>query len=336
MAEIGTLQKPPAMIPGLEQFRVASDSAGISYCVAEGKPSALELSNDDDIICLVFGDITTRSKFEDDRENDVVFFGGSTAFHPRGGNLRVRAKEVRQGFVSIGYSDAFRSLVDDLDIDGLRRGGSQNNIRNPAIRSLVGYARERLRRPEPLQSLELQFLATAAYIETMRQLAATHVLRDTLSDGQFGALCAYIEDNLDTKITCANLVHEINLPLRVIFDGVKARTGRSPYGLVIESRVRRAQEMLLKTEAPIAEIAAACGFCSQQHLTATLSRKLGVTPQQFRVSSSPGRAVVRRQTSLRRLPEPSAPRMTEATGREVAPDSATRIRARQRARRSGS
>jgi transcriptional regulator GlxA family with amidase domain len=29
-------------------------------------------------------------------------------------------------------------------------------------------------------------------------------------------------------------------------------------------------------------IAVTCGFCSQQHMTGTFSRKLGVTPQQFR------------------------------------------------------
>jgi AraC family transcriptional regulator len=274
----------PVSVRGLEQFGLRGDAEGVTYCISGDKPYALELSNDTDVICLALGDILSRTKFEDDREADLTFLGESTNFHPRGGHFRVEANEVRHGFIAFGYSDRFRDLLDDVDIDGLRRAGSQNNLRNQAIRSLVSYARERRRRPEAMQPIELQFLATAAYLETMRRLDVSSLaLRQSLSDRQFEMLCDYIDANLDGKISCASLVREINLPLRVIFDGVKARTGRSPYSLVIEKRVTRAQELLLHSDASIADIAMACGFCSQQHLTGTLSRRLGITPQQLRM-----------------------------------------------------
>jgi AraC family transcriptional regulator len=287
MARINTERTVPVSVLGLEQFRLRGDADGVTYCISGDKPYALEMSNDTDVICLALGDIVSRTKFEDDREGEVTFLGESMNFHPRGGHFRVKADEVRHGFIAFGYSDGFRDLVDDVDIEGLRRAGSQNNLRNQAIRSLVTYARERRKRPEALQAFELQFLATAAYLETMRRLeASSRALRQALSDRQFEALSDYIEAHLDGKISCASLVREVNLPLRVIFDGVKARTGRSPYSLVIEKRVRRAREMLLHSDASIADIAAACGFCSQQHMTGTLSRKLGITPQQLRLGAA--------------------------------------------------
>jgi AraC family transcriptional regulator len=43
--------------------------------------------------------------------------------------------------------------------------------------------------------------------------------------------------------------------------------------------------MLRDTNASIAEVACACGFSSQQHLTATLSRRLGRTPRRLRDGS---------------------------------------------------
>ena len=70
----------------------------------------------------------------------------------------------------------------------------------------------------------------------------------------------------------------------MIFDGMKARTGLSPYKFVLERRVDRAQDLLLHSDLSIAEIAFRCGFASQQHLTATLSRKLGNTPHRLRFS----------------------------------------------------
>jgi AraC family transcriptional regulator len=286
MASVVTTPAGHQPLRGLDQFVTSGEAGGIGYCIAEGRPYALEFAHDRDIVCLVFGDIVSRARFEDDREDDVVFLGGSTAFHPRGGNMRVAASNVRQGFLSISYSDAFRDLIDDTGIDRIRRCGSQNNIRNQAIKSLVAYGRERVRRPEPLQTIELHFLASAAYIETVRRLASASTgPRAALSDREFALVAFYVDENLEGRITCADLVREIGLPMRVIFDGIKSRTGRSPYSFIVERRVRRAEAMLAGSDSPLAEIAAACGFCSQQHMTTTLSRKLGATPQQIRVAA---------------------------------------------------
>ncbi len=271
---------------GLDQFHVRGDANGVSYCIAEAKPYALEFSNTSDVICLLLGDIVSSTKFEDDREKPLVFLRESTAFHPRIGNVRVRAAEVRHGFIAFSYADDFQNLLDDRSIEALRRGGSCNNIRNDAIKFLARYVRERLRRPEGLHPLELQFLALGTYVETMRQLdTVAPARRDALSDQEFARLCDYIEGNLEDKLTCAGLSQAVNMPLRVVYQSVKARTGRSPYSLVIEKRIERACAMLRHSNASIAEVACACGFSSQQHLTATLSRRLGRTPRRLRGAS---------------------------------------------------
>lgn len=281
---LATEERPgQARFTGLEQFHMRGDTQGIGYCVATAKPYALEFGNGDDVICLLLGDINSKAKFEDDREKPVVFLGESTAFHPRRGNIRVRASDVRHGFIAFSYSEDFRGLLDDRSIEGLRSAGSRNNIRDEAIKFLARYVRERLRSTEELHPLELQFLASGVYLETMRNLdSAGPARRDVLSDGEFAQLCDHIEENLDGKITCAGMALAVNLPLRTIYDGVKSRTGRSPYSLVIEKRIERARAMLRQSDATIADIACACGFSSQQHMTATLSRRLGYTPRRLR------------------------------------------------------
>ena len=271
---------------GVEHYPIRGDADGVGYCIAEAKPYALEFSNDADVICLLLGDINSRTKFEDDSERPLVFLSESTAFHPRVGNVRVRAEDVRHGFIAFNYAEDFKRALDDRNIEGLRRAGSRNNIRNDAIKFLARYVRERLRRPDALQPLELQFLALGTYVETMRQLdTAVAARRETLSDQEFARLRAYIEENLEGKLTCADLSGAVNLPLRAVYDGVKVRTGRSPYNLIIEMRVERACNMLRHSNASIAEIAIVCGFSSQQHLTATLSRRVGRTPRRLRAGS---------------------------------------------------
>ena len=198
----------------------------------------------------------------------------------------MRAADVRHGFIAFSYAGDFQSVLDDRSIEHLRRGGSSNNIRNDAIRFLARYMKDRLRRPEGLQALELQFLALGTYVETMRQLdrdaaGAARSARPSRTSTGFAPTSTAISRTSSPAPTfrarsicrCAS-----------IYDSVKARTGRSPYNLIIEKRVERACAMLRDTNASIAEVACACGFSSQQHLTATLSRRLGRTPRRLRGS----------------------------------------------------
>jgi AraC family transcriptional regulator len=58
--------------------------------------------------------------------------------------------------------------------------------------------------------------------------------------------------------------------------------GRSPYRYVIEQRIERAKRQLRQQDAVIIDIALACGFADQSHLTKHFRKLVGVTPRAFR------------------------------------------------------
>jgi len=270
---------------GLEQFPIKGGFGGIEYCIAGSQPYALEFSNGSDVICLLLGDIFSKTKFEDDGEERLVFQGETAAFHPRYGNVRVAASSVRHGFIAFSYSDAFQAAVSDRSLSEARKAGSTNNIGLKSIRHLARYARERIRARRPLDPLEIQYLGGLVYLETMQGLRAVRpVTTIGLSDGEFRRITTFIDGELEGDISCARIAKSVDLPLRVVFDGMKARTGLSPYQFVLERRIDKARDLLTHSDLPIAEVALACGFASQQHLTATLSRKLGNTPRRLRLS----------------------------------------------------
>ena len=236
------------------------------------------------MICLLLGDLITETKFEDDAERPLLFVGASSAFHPRDGNVRVRAGSVRHGFIAFSYGPTFEDTFDDIDLRRMRRAGSRNNIRREAIGALSLYARNRIASGERLGGFEVQALASTLYLETMRSLGVVREdSRNGLSDHEFETIVAYVEAELGNDITCASLANAARAPLRVVFDGMKLRTGMSPYRYVMERRVERACHLLRNSPLPISEIALACGFSSQQHLTSTMTAKLGRTPQQVRL-----------------------------------------------------
>lgn len=275
-------QARPRDFRGLEQFALRGSVGDIGYCIAGATPYALEFNNDADVICLLLGDIISATKFEDDVEKPLRFAGNTSAFHPRGGNVRVRADEVRHGFIAFSYTPRFQEVFDDVDIDPARRAGSRNNISKNSIDALSKYTLGRLRSQTPLTALELQAVASLLYLETIRSLDIHHERRHGLSETEFAAIAEFVDAELGTDVTCARLAAVAGVPIRVVFDGMRLRTGMSPYRFVTEKRIERAATLLRSSRQPIAEIALACGFSSQSHLTSTLSKRLGTTPRKIR------------------------------------------------------
>jgi AraC family transcriptional regulator len=268
---------------GIEQFGLLSSIPGLDYCISESRPYSLEVINQSDVICLLLGNIESQTQYDDGPTMPLTFSAETAAFHPRGSRMRIDAQDVRQRFMAFRYSDAFQRTISDQSVDRLRRAGSADNIRAAAIRHLARYARQKVSHAANLDPWEIQCLATLAYIETTRQLAQTPEGRKIgMSDAEFTRLENYVAENIECNLICADMVAQVNLPARIVFDGVKARTGYSLYRFVLEKRLGTATRMLRETDSPLSDVAAACGFSSQQHMTALFSDRLGVTPLRFR------------------------------------------------------
>ena len=63
--------------------------------------------------------------------------------------------------------------------------------------------------------------------------------------------------------------------------------------MIVEMRLKRAQQLLIETDLSIGKIAEMAGFRYQRYLGAIFRQKLGVTPFQFRRAAGPGRHLER-------------------------------------------
>ena len=62
----------------------------------------------------------------------------------------------------------------------------------------------------------------------------------------------------------------------------KQSTGMPPHRWLLMQRVKRAKDLLHGTNMPIADVAAACGFADQSHLTRVFSKAFRVSPGVWR------------------------------------------------------
>ena len=103
-----------------------------------------------------------------------------------------------------------------------------------------------------------------------------------LSERQLRRVEDYIEAHLERDIGVDDLAEAAGLSPVYFARQFKTRTGTAPYRYLLVARIARAKRMLLADELPICEIALACGFCHQEHLTRAFKANVGLSPAAFR------------------------------------------------------
>lgn len=89
----------------------------------------------------------------------------------------------------------------------------------------------------------------------------------------------YIQEHLAQEISLNELAEYLGISRYYFCRLFKQSTGLSPYQYVIQQRVERAKQLLLKGKLSISAIAIACGFTHQSHLNRHFKRLTGVTPK---------------------------------------------------------
>jgi AraC family transcriptional regulator len=103
-----------------------------------------------------------------------------------------------------------------------------------------------------------------------------------LTNTQFKRVEGFIEASLGFTIDLQSLSTVCGLSVSHFVRQFKLTTGLSPHQYVLRRRVERAKCLLKDTDEPVVQVAIACGFSHQEHLTHAFRRYTGDTPASFR------------------------------------------------------
>lgn len=132
------------------------------------------------------------------------------------------------------------------------------------------------------------------YADTLGRALAAHlakcagvpsippVRKPSLPPAKLRLIDDYIHAHLSDEIRLDALASRAGISPSHFVVLFRGSTGMSPHRYVMETRIRLAKHLLLRTTLPIAGIAAQCGFCDQSHLTRVMRRVTGSTPGDFR------------------------------------------------------
>jgi AraC family transcriptional regulator len=128
-------------------------------------------------------------------------------------------------------------------------------------------------------------LRASALLRAERDEAPTphsEVLRGGLAPWQAQRVIKHIDAAVGTKIRITDLAAITRLSASYFARAFKRSFGESPYCYILRRRLERAQEIMLTTDESLSQIALACGFSDQAHMTKLFRQIIGRSPGAWR------------------------------------------------------
>jgi AraC-like DNA-binding protein len=188
----------------------------------------------------------------------------------------------------------FLISVPTLDLlaadQGLRRLGSlrttTSGLQDPVMQGLALAMLAMLREPDAAPALFVDSIALAFHTHIVRAYGDFREGRSAdgtaLAPWQLRRALAFIEAHLAGNPSIADLAQECGLSVSHLGRAFRRAVGLPPHRWLMKRRLERAKELLRQGDNQLAQIALACGFVDQSHLTRCFVRHEGCGPAKWR------------------------------------------------------
>jgi AraC family transcriptional regulator len=178
------------------------------------------------------------------------------------------------------------TLSDRIDegFDLERHSSPRLNFVHPQLCSLAQMLAAECQAPGMFGDLYADSLIVAILVGLMRLGSPPGTTRQQyrLAPWQLRAAMEYMDARVSSQLALRDLAMATGLSQSHFSRAFKASTGVAPYQWFLNARIQRAQQLLLKQTASVAEVATMAGFADQAHLTRAFSRATGATPAAWR------------------------------------------------------
>ena len=183
------------------------------------------------------------------------------------------------------------SEATDNEVTGVRLKDILN-VEDPIITNSVEAIRQEASQGAMGGPLYAEAIATQLAIHLLRHYASIKI--NEINDGsklsrhQERKITEFVDANLDQNIDMHKLATVAGLGQWSFSRRFRATFGIPPHRYLIEKRVERARKMIEDSATPLKQIASACGFSDQAHMTRVFQSRLNVTPGRLRREANRG------------------------------------------------
>jgi len=239
-------------------------------------------------VCLD-GRVTSKFRGEAEQGEQFDFVSSPGALHyVRPGSLSHYQTEGAYTVQQIYIDDRiFRQTAETIapsDPDTLLTLGFEG-IYDPALKNIAQLILREARKPSLGGELYADTLAMQIALQLFRRRLngqGKQPFQGKLSNKELAHVISYMDAHLEEPGGLEVFAELVNMDTYGFARAFKEATGNSPHQFLISRRLYRADQYLRTSKMPLSEIAYACGFSSQSHMTTTFSNQLGETPGAIR------------------------------------------------------
>jgi AraC family transcriptional regulator len=162
-------------------------------------------------------------------------------------------------------------------------------VDDPALTGLVDALAAEAEQQGPGGAMLAEALALQLSVHLLRHHALLELGKppraSALATERVKRVCEYIDEHLHEALSIDELAGVAGLGVWTFCRHFRSTFGVAPHTFVMQQRVERARRLLTHGDTAIKQVAAACGFADQAHLTRLLRAQLGTTPAQLRRQS---------------------------------------------------
>ncbi|MBB5065888.1 helix-turn-helix domain-containing protein [Granulicella mallensis] len=225
-------------------------------------------------------------------------------WHSSGRSGRVRSGAGNLIFLSPGTRDSMlwhgpshrivtsiqptllRQAAEQMELKGLYDFDNQWSFQDEQLQLLLTEMDREMAAGWPMGSLYGDLLGMSLSIALIRKYGHTSSalvpLKGGLSQPRLKHVLAYIEESLDRDIRLQELAELAGLSSFHFARSFRQSVGATPHQYIVQRRVQRAKELLLRPEWSIEQVASATGFAGASQFSRAFRQSAGVTPTEWR------------------------------------------------------
>lgn len=177
-------------------------------------------------------------------------------------------------------------IADEAELPGVTALSAETASKDIVLANLARALIPALEKPEESSALFIDQMATAIGTYLVHRYGGRPIASATrsrsLSRSHEHLAKSLLLENLDGNISISEVAQACNLSRGYFIRAFRETTGMTPHQWLLSERIDRARDLLRTSNAPLAEVAIACGFADQSHFTRVFSTIVGATPGNWR------------------------------------------------------
>ncbi len=245
---------------------------------------------DDQLIVLhLDGPATVHWRIPKGEDSRLIPPGGKTMM-PGGMDFRVRLGEPLHTL----HLYLRRAVLEE--VAGTMLAGDPSHIEilpclgdsDPLIEYLMLGVRDARYDENPSATPYVDYLARAIAARLVqRHSSASPASRSgdtsaSLTGGPLNNAIDFMQANLERSIDLPAIAGAIGLSPSHFARQFRVTIGKAPHQYLMQLRIERAKRLLRETDTSVVEVALACGFANQEHMTRLFKQHCGTTPAAYR------------------------------------------------------